>query len=60
MPGVESDLYSYRNGPEIPRYMLIYYKKEIEQRRELRKASGSRLDLRKLLDIPEGARVAGR
>jgi len=60
VPGVESDLCSCGNGPETPRHVLIHCEKEIEQRGELRKAGGGRLDLRKLLDTPEGARVAGR
>ena len=59
MPGVKSDLCSCGNGLETPRHVLIHCEKEIEQRGELRKAGSSRLDLRKLLDTLEGARVAG-
>jgi len=40
--------------------MLIYCNKENIQREELKRASGDRLNLRKLLDTPEGARVTSR
>ena len=60
MPGIKSGLCSCENGSETPRYMLIYYNKENIQREELKRASKDRLNLRKLLNTPEGARVTSR
>ena len=40
--------------------MLIYCNKEVAQREELKRASGDRLNLRKLLDTLKGARVTSR
>ena len=44
----------------MPRHMLIHCQKEETQREELKIVGGGRLDLRKLLDTPEGAGVASR
>jgi hypothetical protein len=60
VPGIESGLCSCRNGSETPRHLLIHCQKEELQREELRRVSGGRLDLRRLLDTPEGAGVASR
>ena len=60
VPGIESGLCSCGNSSETPRHMLIHCNKEIVQREELKRASGGRLNLRKLLDTPEGARVTSR
>lgn len=40
--------------------MLIHCSKEAERREELRGVGRGRLDFRKLLDTPAGARVASR
>jgi len=60
VPEIESGLCSCGNGSETPRHMLIYCNKENIQREELKRASKDRLNLRKLLDTPEGARVTSR
>jgi hypothetical protein len=60
VPGMKSGLCSCGNSLETPRHMLIHCNREDVQREELKRASGGRLDLRKLLDTPEGARVTSR
>ena len=57
---IELGLCSCGNGSETPRYILIYCSKENIQREELKRASKDRLNLRKLLDTLEGARVTSR
>jgi hypothetical protein len=60
VPGVESGLCSCGNSFETPRHILIHYRKEEAQREELKRVGNNRLDLRKLLDTPEGARATSR
>jgi hypothetical protein len=60
VPGMESGLCSCGNGSETPRHLLIHCQKEEIQRKELKGASGGRLDLKRLLDTPEGAGLASR
>jgi hypothetical protein len=60
VPGIESSLCSCTNGIETPRHVLIHCQKERGRREELKERCGGRLDLRKLLDTPEGAKVASR
>ena len=57
MPGIKLGICNYGGGPEIPRYLLVYYPKQSEYRGELRRVSRDRLDFRKLLDTPEEAGV---
>jgi len=60
VPDIESGLCSCGNGMETPRHILVHCQKEVARREELREVGSGRLDLRKLLDTPEGARVASR
>jgi hypothetical protein len=62
VPGIDSGLCSCGSGNETPRHLLIHCQKEEIQahREELKKAGGGRLDLRKLLDTPDGAGAASR
>ena len=55
--GVKLGLCSYGNGFKIPRYILIYYKKEVARRKELRRVSRGRLDIKRLLNTSKGAEV---
>ena len=58
--GVESGLCNCGNGFEIPRHILIYCKKEIARKEELRRVSRGRLNIKRLLDTPKGAGVTSR
>ena len=60
VPEIESGLCSCGTSLETPRHILIHCNREDVQREELKRASGGRLDLRKLLDTLEGAGVASR
>jgi hypothetical protein len=60
VPDIESGLCSCGNGLETPRHVLIHCQREAARRGELREVDRGRLDLRKLLDTPKGARVASR
>jgi len=60
IPGIESGLCNCGNGSETPRHLLIHCQKEEIRREELKRIGGGRLDLKKLLDTPEGAGVASR
>ena len=57
IPGIKSGIYNYGGGPETPRYLLVYYPKQSEYKKELRRVSRGHLDFRKLLDTPEEAGV---
>ena len=43
---------------EIPRYILVYFLKKSEYRKELRGVDSSRIDFKELLDTLGEARVA--
>ena len=58
--GFDSGLYSCRNGPEILRHILVHCPREVGRMIELRAVYRGRLDFRRLLDTPTGARVANR
>ena len=53
MLGVKLGLYNYKAGLEILRYILVYYLKEFEHRKELRRVRRNSLDFRKLLNTLE-------
>ena len=60
MPGVESGLCSCGNGSETPRHVLIHCEKDELQREELKKVGSNRLNLRRLLDTLEEAKVVSQ
>jgi len=60
VPGVESGFCSCGNSFEIPRHILIHYKKEQVQREELRRVNKDGLDFKKLLNTPERVGITSR
>ena len=57
VPAFDSGYYSCGNRMETPRHVIVHCPREAERREELQGAS-RRLDLRRLLDTPEGVGVA--
>jgi len=53
VPRVESGLCNCENSLEIPKHILIHYKKKQIQRKKLRRVNRGGLDFKKLLNTPE-------